>query len=99
MASLKLKYELADKLAQYFQHLATLDRRAAFGVIINAKFRINGDETSLKEVFSDIEDAIHTTNLILLRISKRKVMDIDIHMDIDDEDIEGEIYYSRTAPF
>ena len=97
MASLKLKYGLADKLAQYFQHLAALDRRAAFSVILNTTFRLNGETTSLKEAFSDIEDAFHVTNLILLRISNKKV--IDVRMDIDDEDIEGEVYYSRTAPF
>ena len=92
--SLEKKYRIADQLAPHFKNLLSFDRRTAFGVVLNAQLRINGEITSLKDAFTEA-DAYHITNLVLLRISSNKIIEVDI--DLVDED---EVYVrGEDAPF
>lgn len=61
------RYQVADSMSPAFRRLATVERRSAFGVVINAPIKINGKSTSLKQEFSD-DIACHITNLVLRRV-------------------------------
>ena len=73
----EVKYQIADQLAAHFGHLKTVARNSAFGVVINAPIKINGVTTSLKEAFPE-EDAIHLTNLVLMRLNGREPIEVSL---------------------
>ena len=72
----EVKYQIADIMSASFMHLNMVQRNAAFGVIINAQIRVNGELTSLKMAFSE-EDACHITNLVLKRVQV-KVIEVSL---------------------
>jgi hypothetical protein len=62
------KFDIADAMAPSFRNLAKVDRRVAFGVVINAPIRLRtGKVSTLKNRFNE-DDASHITNLVLRRV-------------------------------
>ena len=73
----EVKFRIADQMAANFGSLRTVERNSAFGVLINTPIKINGEETSLKKAFSE-EDAVHITNLTLMRLKGREVVEVSL---------------------
>lgn len=71
------KYHIADTMVGSFRNLINTERNKAFGVIINAPIRLNGRLTTISQAFSE-EDAIHITNLTLMRIYDVYVPEISL---------------------
>lgn len=73
----EVKYTVADAMAPVFRNLATVDRRTAFGVVINAPIKLNKKQTTLNSAFTK-DDAEHITNLVLRRVYGSVVPEINL---------------------
>lgn len=75
--TIKVKYTIADAMAPSFQSLRLVDKRSAFGVVINAPVKFNGVLSSLKSKFTE-DEATHITNLVLRRVYGNVVPEISL---------------------
>jgi hypothetical protein len=75
--SVEKRYRVADVMAPSFRNLAKVDRRVAFGVVINSPIKLNGKQTTLNQAF-DEEIATHITNLVLRRVQGSVVPEISL---------------------
>ena len=83
------RYALADQLASTYKAIdpnkIDAHRHYYFGQVINGKFSIKGEVTSLAERY-DQETAMHVTNLVLSRLSTPALeRNIGAIVDIEEE--------------
>ena len=80
--SSKAKFKIADSMAPGLVSLKTVERNKAFGVVLNAPIRLNGQLTTLKSALTE-DDAFHVVNLTLRRIKGEVIPDIDLEPEVE----------------